>query len=349
MNYRDQAHIKVLVPDWFDDTVLLGICDLSTESYEWPDPSALKRRTAPAMRLQQAKKPGVWGGCRILLSTTLELTGSRRKIVEDDIRQAQGVLVAYTSKDGDGSSEEELRLLDDCDVFVTRYRTGPAFFKAWREGKKMGTLSWLLSVQVTSIFTSPLDQLLHFPIPRGPVEGFDKHEISITNYTGESREYLKKLVALMGGNFTPSLSTKNTVLVASQKSGSKTSKAEEWSIPVVNHTWLEDCFLRRQSFTPTLPKYISYPAGIDFAGILGERGVGPDIEEIIAAEAAEEGEISRTDQVGHNVSNSTTSDSSSNDCGTPSLFPSSTSFFTRNVNIPPVTKKTKVLYALISH
>lgn len=38
----------------------------------------------------------------------------------------------------------------------------------------------------------------------------------MTNYTGETRDYLKKLITLMGGEFTPSLSTKNTILVAAQ-------------------------------------------------------------------------------------------------------------------------------------
>jgi twin BRCT domain len=39
-------------------------------------------------------------------------------------------------------------------------------------------------------------------------------EITVTNYTGESREYLKKLILAMGAEFTPSMSGHNTVLVA---------------------------------------------------------------------------------------------------------------------------------------
>ncbi|KAJ6590014.1 hypothetical protein DFH09DRAFT_1274284 [Mycena vulgaris] len=332
MSHRDQTHLKVLVPDWFDNSVVLGLPDLSTETFEWPDPEVLKRRPATPTDLLQVKKlqrnslspqkkalyktaswdpskpmlatKDVWGGRRILLSTTLELTGSRRKIVEDGIRQARGVPVAYTSNAGDGTSAEELRLLDICDVFVTRYRTGATFFKAWREGKTIGTLSWLLNVQVTGVCSSPLDQILHFPIPHGAVEGFDKHEISVTNYTGESRDYLKKLITLMGGNFTPSLSNKNTVLVAAQLNGPKTAKAAEWSISVVNHTWLEDCFLRWQSLTPAVSKYVSYPVGIDFASILGERGVGPDIEEIVAAEAVKEGFSAEDEEGGFHSQNS---------------------------------------------
>ena len=39
-------------------------------------------------------------------------------------------------------------------------------------------------------------------------------EITVTNYTGEAREYLKKLITAMGATFTPSMTGKNTVLIA---------------------------------------------------------------------------------------------------------------------------------------
>ena len=38
-------------------------------------------------------------------------------------------------------------------------------------------------------------------------------EITVTNYTGEAREYLKKLITAMGATFTPSMTGKNTVLI----------------------------------------------------------------------------------------------------------------------------------------
>lgn len=95
----------------------------------------------------------------------------------------------------------------------------------------VGSLAWLFHVQSTGALVSPVDQLLHFPIPRHPVAGFDQHvwflyltrktfthrygqEVTVTNYTGQSRDYLKKLIDLMGGKFTASMSGKNTALVA---------------------------------------------------------------------------------------------------------------------------------------
>lgn len=40
--------------------------------------------------------------------------------------------------------------------------------------------------------------------------------ITVTNYTGEAREYLKKLINVMGATFTASMSNQNTVLIAAK-------------------------------------------------------------------------------------------------------------------------------------
>lgn len=34
--------MKILLPHWFDDVVTLGIGNLPTEGYEWPDPELLR-------------------------------------------------------------------------------------------------------------------------------------------------------------------------------------------------------------------------------------------------------------------------------------------------------------------
>ncbi|KIJ26564.1 hypothetical protein M422DRAFT_192001, partial [Sphaerobolus stellatus SS14] len=100
-------------------------------------------------------------------------------------------------------------------------------------GKTIGTLRWFCCVEKSGVRLSPLDNLLHYPSRQSPIEGFSSHEITITNYQGEAREYLKKLISLMGATFTPNMSGRNTAVVAAHKTGTKTAKAEEWSLPVV--------------------------------------------------------------------------------------------------------------------
>lgn len=97
---------------------------------------------------------------------------------------------------------------------------------------------WVVSSQR---LTSPKASLLHYPYPPNHIEEFEKlvspltlddlctyqrvtdrcrslvavHQvISVTNYTGDSREYLKKLIECMGGHWTPGFSNVNTHVVA---------------------------------------------------------------------------------------------------------------------------------------
>lgn len=56
--------------------------------------------------------------------------------------------------------------------------------------------------------------------------------------------------------------------------GAKSTKATNWSIPIVNHTWLEDCFIQWRNLSVGIEKYIRFPPGVDFSKLLGERGPG---------------------------------------------------------------------------
>ncbi|GJJ08989.1 hypothetical protein Clacol_003210 [Clathrus columnatus] len=171
------------------------------------------------------------------------------------------------------STETEGTIVDDADVLITRYHSGAAYTRALSKGKTIGSLAWFLYVDKIRIISRPRDQLLHYPIRSKPIPGFEHHEITVTNYQGDARNYLKKLIQLMGATFTPTMSSKNTVVIAA-KSGSKTTKAEEWSVPVVNHKRLEDCSVEWRNLTPALKKYIDFAQGFNYGTLLGERGVG---------------------------------------------------------------------------
>lgn len=71
-------------------------------------------------------------------------------------------------------------------------------------------------------------------------------------------------------------------------SGTKTTKARSWSIPIVNHTWLEDCFVQWRNLTVALEKYIVFPAGVDFSKVLGERGLAREVEDLVEDEEEQE-------------------------------------------------------------
>ncbi|KAJ7084479.1 hypothetical protein B0H15DRAFT_849331 [Mycena belliarum] len=314
MRYQADTKIKVLLPHWFDDAVRLGSCNLTTTPYEWPDPKLLhpapsevegkKEKTESSSRkLSDLKRafyrtaiwnpdkavqfPGpmdplsgeVWGGRKVLISPSLGLKGARRRALEEAVEAVGGLILPYASNSGDGDEDEAFDLASKCDVYVTRYRTGPAVFKAFAEGKIVGTLNWLFYVHTTGFLSSPMDQLLHYPT-RKAIEDFSKHQITVTNYTGEARDYIKRLIHTMGAVFTPNMTGSNTVLIAAHMGGIKTTKALSWSIPIVNHHWLEDCFVQWRSLTPAVTKYIHFPPNLDFAPMLAERGVAVTLEEL---------------------------------------------------------------------
>ncbi|KAJ6625562.1 BRCT domain-containing protein [Mycena sp. CBHHK59/15] len=318
LEHQQKTHIKLLLPHWFDDAVRLGTSMLPTVPYEWPDPTLLlpppevegkKQKTEnTARKLSDEKRafyktaiwdpdkggpfPGppepvwdkVWGGRKVLLSPTLGLVGDRRRVVKQAVEAAGGSIIEYASNNGDGDEEEEIERVWECNVLVTRWRTGQAFFKAVVEGKIVGTLNWLLNVHTTGTLSSPMDQLLHYPVRKIPIENFSSHEITVTNYTGEARDYIKRLIHSMGAKFTPSMTGQNTVLIAAHMGGTKTAKALSWSIPVVHHTWLEDCFVQWRRLTVGVPKYIDFPPNLDFAPMLAERGVALTLEDLGAEE-----------------------------------------------------------------
>ncbi|THV02405.1 hypothetical protein K435DRAFT_717243 [Dendrothele bispora CBS 962.96] len=308
MLHKEQNGIKTVLPHWFDDSVRLGLRNLETEAYEWPEPSVLKAPSSPAKRARRADpdrealyksstidisngvpqpfERDIFGERRVLLSSTLEL-GERKEAVGAGIERTGGLIVECDDM------AEEIERVDECDILVTKYRSGKAYFKAVKAGKTIGTLAWLFHVQSVGVLTRPLDQLLHYPIPNKPIEDFSSHEITISNYTGEAREYLKKLIVTMGAVFTPSMSSRNTVLIAAYNEGQKAVKAATWSIPVVNHLWLEDCFIKWKNLTVGQEKYLDFSSGADFSIYLGRRGVGSkveDLDEIIRLELEEEEE-----------------------------------------------------------
>ncbi|KAI0779277.1 hypothetical protein C8Q74DRAFT_1258208 [Fomes fomentarius] len=305
MHYKETTEVCVLVPHWFDDTVRLGIRDLPTRNYEWPEPRVFQSRpegrtsqedvdyepppermmlyeTASLSNEDQKKlRPAsrnIWKGKRLLLGLSLDLSDNHRRALYADIRRQGGDVVELSSSKSLSDEErarDELAKLDDADIFVTRYRTGAAYAKAYQQKKTIGTLAWLWFVRASGTLTRPADQLLHYPVPHHPADGFDKEVVTVTNYTGKDREYLKKLITLMGGSFTPSMSAEtNTIVVAAYLHGTKTDKATSWSIPIVNHTWVEDCFVQWRRLTPAREKYIVFPPGVDFSTVLAERGLG---------------------------------------------------------------------------
>ena len=251
MHFRHVMNITVLLPQWFDQCWSTQIL-LPPDVFMFPDPpymnkdhdgaaykaqmlikdsSTDKRAIFRTMQLTDlASFPAqpardIWRGRAILLSSSLALDAQRRESVETRIRRAGGKIVV--------AQDEESGVVAQADVLVTRFRAGPEYAQALAEGKTIGTLAWLFYVERVGVVSRPRDQLLHYPIRNRPIEGFADHvsrvnhvsqmtlftcgcgqEITVTNYQGDARQYLKKLIEAMGAKFTSTMSGRNTIVIA---------------------------------------------------------------------------------------------------------------------------------------
>jgi len=146
LTHKEQNAIKIVLPHWFDDSVRLGLRNLETEAYEWPNPSTLKAPTIQGKRTRKVDpdkealyksstidiskgvpepfQRDIFSGRHILLSSTLEL-GERREAVEAGIKRTGGLIIEFDTE----HTTDETEKVDECDIFVTKYRSGKAYFK----------------------------------------------------------------------------------------------------------------------------------------------------------------------------------------------------------------------------
>jgi len=142
--------------------------------------------------------------------------------------------------------------------------------------------------------------------------------MTVTNYQGEARAYLEKLIEACGAKFTRNMTTGNTHLIAARsppsvmdltvsKSGDKCKHAHDWGIDVVNHLWLEETYAKWQVQSVTIPRYTHFPPQTNLTEIVDKTEIQ---DEGIAdffnpkEEEEEENTISRSITNGANVQSS---------------------------------------------
>lgn len=153
IHFAPHTHMSIVTPHWFDDSVRLGR-RLPESPYLWPDPIVLRpghkvdddkgdEQRGPTRADDTEKglsdvpsvgeKEKVWGGKKILLSRSLELSGSQRNAVEAGIKRSGGFVVREDGMDDEDAEDAEERAVGTCDVFVTRWRSGKAYFKVFAD------------------------------------------------------------------------------------------------------------------------------------------------------------------------------------------------------------------------
>ncbi|KAK3844359.1 MAG: BRCT domain-containing protein [Linnemannia gamsii] len=305
-----ELNIKIVLPHWFQ-----RCCNakrlLSVAMYMFPDPPIQENDDelhptplpgyAPQLFANHSKpvvaflnSPSINNQQRVLenkyiyMADDLSIIPELRIKFEEKISQAGGILVdEYAS--------------DMVDIFICRFRAGNLYYEASNDGKIVGSADWLYHILSTGEFTSPKAALLHYPIPHEHVPGMSSLVITVSNYTGQLREYLKRMILAMGGNYKATLSSKNaeeptTHIVCGDPTGEKYEKGQEWNVKIVNHFWVEDCFLSWCLQSETQPRYVLLLANSQLAYVFG-AGFPPEaLEEWIIPDASDdEGQAEMTE------------------------------------------------------
>ncbi|KAG9068305.1 hypothetical protein KI688_010571 [Linnemannia hyalina] len=296
-----ELNIKVVMPHWFQ-TCCNARCHIPETMYLYPDPPMQemddeiypKPTPAPTPQLFANSVKSVVNFLNspneiqdkflqdkyIFMEADLPITPENLQKFAERIAQAGGFLVDEYAN-------------DMVDVVICRVRDGDLYFEASNDGKIVASLDWMYHVLRTGTMPSPTASLLHYPIPNGYIPGMTSLVMTVSNYNGPIREYLKRMIIATGAIYKPELASKThaeptTHIICGDASGEKFAKGNEWNVKVVNHFWLEDCYLSWCMQSETKPRYGLFPLNSQLTEVFG-TGLSPDlIEEWTSPDAFEE-------------------------------------------------------------
>ncbi|KAF4634055.1 hypothetical protein G7Y89_g4068 [Cudoniella acicularis] len=266
---------KIVLPHWFDDCLKLGK-RIDERPYTLPDPEIHRLNpednlpVPPSEKILGASSPrpetfplstdsprrlDVFQDKTVMISEDLDIGSRLRKVIEDLIVGGSGSITSS---------------VHNADIFVCHWREGRDYIIASRAKIDVGNLSWLYHLITHNEWTSPLRKLLHYPLPRGGIKGFQDFRITLSNYGGEARTYLENLVEACGGEFTKSMKQDNTHLITARKSSEKYTAATEWNIHIINHLWIEESYAKCEIQTLTDPRYSHFPPRTNLGEVIGQ-------------------------------------------------------------------------------
>ncbi|PSK45311.1 BRCT-containing protein 1 [Elsinoe australis] len=295
---------KVVLPHWFDDCLKLGrkIYEgpyllpepeiLNTESFTvrrphsqtdlngatsavaGQPPSLTPPPSSPGEPSTPRRKLNAFIDKKIFFSHDLNVHEKLARTLKDLVERSGGTMT--------GNAEE-------CDVYIGHYRDGHEYVTASRRRKTVGNLSWFYSVIMKNRWSNPMNKLLHYPIPREGVAGFEGMKISLSNYTGDARTYLENLIQVAGAEFTKTMRPDNTHLVTAHKSSEKCEAAQEWGVNIINHQWLEDSYAKCKAQSLSVPRYLHFPQKTNLSEIVGTTPIDLDkVEDLYFKENSDE-------------------------------------------------------------
>lgn len=224
-----------------------------------PDPTVMP---TPITFSRDAEQPSVFDGKCIMLSPDLSIGSHLLESIEAVLKHGGATVTGN---------------INDADWLVCRFRDGFVYRTASRLDKVVGSLAWLFHLMTFNAYTRPLNRLLHYPLSRTPIPGFQGLKVSLSNYVGEARIYLENLIEASGATCTKTLKQDNTHLITAHGNSEKCSAAREWGLHVVNHLWLEDSYAAWKLQPESAPRYNHFPPRTNLGDIAGQKMLDRDV------------------------------------------------------------------------
>jgi hypothetical protein len=260
------------VPQRFDACFKLGK-RIDEAPYLLPDPEFLSKSSDEAVKIPPSQS--LEGAISAVPNTLIEgrervvVFAQKKVMLSADLNLNARLRNAITGIISD-SGGEVVDSVEACDMFICHYRDGPQYVRAAQSGKDVGNLAWLYYLIVHNEWTSPFRRLLHYPIPRQPIEGFESMRITLSNYGGDARIYLENLITAAGATYTKTMTSNNTHLITARMHSDKCDAAREWNIEVVNHLWVEESYAKCQVQSLTNERYQHFPSRTNLGEVIGQ-------------------------------------------------------------------------------
>lgn len=224
----------------------------STRPTPLPTPLAALDSKQPLLTVFKSQK--------VMLHSDLQISARLQGVLEDHIIGGGGSVTGSVHK---------------ADMLICQFRDSRDYRIASRANRDVGNLAWLYHLITYNRWTSPMRQLLHYPIPAGGIPGFNSFRISVSNYNGEARIYLENLAGAAGAQFTKTMKDDNTHLITAHPNSEKCTAAKEWNINIVNHLWLEESYARCQVQTLSNALYTQFPPRTNLGEVVGNTQIDP--------------------------------------------------------------------------
>ena len=175
-------------------------------------------------------------GHTFIIDLDLSLSSKIYKFLIQLIKSYGGNFVPYIKLN-------DIETNKDIDCFIGESTNTESFELCRKRGIYTGNIIWFFNLWSFDTFIEPQRKMIWGPFKAKIFKSNDLI-LSHTNYFGQERIYIQKLVESLGGSTTTSFSSHNTHLLVKVPFGKKFTNAttKRPNCKVINHRWLENCY-----------------------------------------------------------------------------------------------------------